>query len=122
MDGGCPDLARIPREVRSGRRPREQDFTLSKLYKWLILLAPRTGFEPVTCPLGGGRAILCATGAHRNFARSVLRARRSQCDRRARRAEHFGFYRAACGEIVISRVRLNEPVGTPTDDTRLYFG
>src|SRR5262245_11223573 len=26
-------------------------------------MAPRTGLEPVTCPLGGGRAILCATGA-----------------------------------------------------------
>ena len=26
-------------------------------------LAPRTGFEPVTYPLGGDRAILCATGA-----------------------------------------------------------
>lgn len=29
----------------------------------LILLAPRTGVEPVTYPLGGDRAIHCATGA-----------------------------------------------------------
>ena len=29
----------------------------------LILLVPRTGVEPVTCPLGGGRAIqLCHRG------------------------------------------------------------
>jgi Phage integrase family len=30
--------------------------------KYLILMASPTGVEPVTYPLGGGRAILCATG------------------------------------------------------------
>ena len=27
-------------------------------------MVPRIGFEPMTFPLGGGRAILCATGAN----------------------------------------------------------
>jgi len=29
-------------------------------------LVPRAGIEPATCPLGGGRAIHCATGAERS--------------------------------------------------------
>ena len=29
-----------------------------------ISLAPRAGIEPATCPLGGDRAIHCATGAY----------------------------------------------------------
>lgn len=29
----------------------------------VCVLVPRGGFEPPTCPLGGDRAIHCATGA-----------------------------------------------------------
>lgn len=40
----------------------------------LILLVPRTGVEPVTCPLGGGRAIqLCHRGlSGRSIAPAVV--------------------------------------------------
>ena len=38
--------------------------------KALSIVVPRSGFEPLTCPLGGGRAIqLC----HRGMVRSIPR-------------------------------------------------
>ena len=35
---------------------------------------PRRGFEPLTCPLGGDRAIHCATGANHNYAITTFQA------------------------------------------------
>jgi hypothetical protein len=31
-------------------------------------MVPQGGVEPPTCPLGGGRAIHCATGARRDYS------------------------------------------------------
>jgi hypothetical protein len=50
------------------RHPKIKMGLLAKnsLYNPLILLVPRIGVEPMTCPLGGGRAIHCATEAYKN--------------------------------------------------------
>lgn len=41
----------------------------------LIELVPRGGFEPPTCPLGGDRAIHCATGAPQYYATNLMTIR-----------------------------------------------
>jgi hypothetical protein len=41
-----------------------EEYRHGAFYHWLTMV-PRGGFEPPTCPLGGDRAIHCATGAER---------------------------------------------------------
>ena len=57
------DLLRLNGSLLGFQWASKNDLLGCLFRKSLILLAPRTGIEPVTCPLGGGRAIHCATEA-----------------------------------------------------------
>ncbi len=79
-------------------------------------MVPRAGIEPATCPLGGGRAIHCATGACHGNSNGGHSTREPVLKPRARADPH------RCSRGVASRSRIEaEAVGRRRVDSTVVL-